>query len=379
METNANQINIDGTEETGVHSLETIADSFDNFVAEAKKTIERYLVKPKEKTAGFKVTDSETDVLSERIYGILQSREFRQGPHKSEEYRQSVLDKIKYQLSESQPIDLLIFFGPQKNPNATDGQTADWAEVFALSNLIKMHNSIAEIYPLGANINIITSGYRAIQVNEVDPKRAEAYETSVKNLVNYLGYDSIITTGHLGALCAEMNSEFQKALGEVRPQAEEWWNDPNNVKEVEEMKAHARNDMDLKGHDDEEIVKEKISNAAFKYKLYRLAEKKVNILCQYSGSVHASYNRHDSSPIISVFTLKKGNITQPWQGEGVLVAERCHDELSPEVLTQRRKEAYVPLATISMDTINLNTNGLPLKEIKIYRKKECNGCKNQHQ
>ena len=51
---------------------------------------------------------------------------------------------------------------------------------------------------------------------------------------------------------------------------------------------------------------------------------------KFPGGIRASYNRHDES--IVLWTTAKGNVTQPWQGKGILGSDG-----RITVITQKRK------------------------------------------
>jgi pyoverdine/dityrosine biosynthesis protein Dit1 len=266
------------------------------------------------------------------IYGALTNKRFiRQKP--SADFGQAVLKKIETATRVCKPIEVVLGFGYHKNPNAcTDlgpnqchcsTLLPDIAEKMTIIQLVNWVKNVEDVYEGGMEIKIITSGYRAEIVNGMKNKHTLAYHYTLKKMV--AEYHSI-QIFPIGILYYQFYEEFQSALGKGKKEINPDWTDPFWIKQAE----HARSNIWRYGLSEEEITR-KSQQAAADYVIYHKAEMEANLLeKKFPGAIRASYNRHEES--IVLWTTAKGDVTQPWQGEG-----RIDSNGRVTVVTQKRK------------------------------------------
>jgi pyoverdine/dityrosine biosynthesis protein Dit1 len=256
------------------------------------------------------------------IYGALTNKRFvRQKP--SQDFKEDVLMKIKTAVEDSRLIRIVLGFGYHKNPNACTDLLPDLADEAAIIQLVNWVESVENVYKGGMEIKIITSGRRAEIVNGMKAEHTLAYHLALQKMV--AEYHSI-QVFPIGELYYQFYKDFQSALDRWKKEINPDWTDPFWIKQVE----HARSNIWRYGLSEEEVT-EKSQQSAVDYVIYHKAEMEANLLeKKFPGAIRASYNQHEESLVL--WTTAKGDVTQPWQGKGVIDSNG-----RITVITQKRK------------------------------------------
>jgi pyoverdine/dityrosine biosynthesis protein Dit1 len=258
-----------------------------------------------------------------KIYGVLTNKRFVRSKKLSPDFMQTVLSKIETAVKGCEPVKVVLGFGYHKNPNACTDLLPDLAEEMAIEQLANWVESVKNIYKEGMKIEIITSGKRAEIVNWMRTEHTLAYHLALKKMVEKYHFMQVLP---IGELYDQFHEDFQVALDKEKKEINPDWTDPFWI----EQANHARSNIWKCGLSEEEITK-KSQQAAAGYVIYHNAEKEVNLLeKKFPGAIRASYNRHGESLIL--WTTAKGDITQPWQGKGVIDSNGRFT-----VVTQKRK------------------------------------------
>ncbi|KAI0483810.1 pyoverdine/dityrosine biosynthesis protein [Xylaria cf. heliscus] len=113
-----------------------------------------------------------------------------------------ILSQLYSQIVTGAPIRLCLPAFPFKSPNSTEkvlGCLPDKAEEFALAHLNGMCAAIADIYPPGAKLTIISDGLVYNDLLSVPDKQVWAYGEALRQLAHDKGFDHIefCRLGHL--------------------------------------------------------------------------------------------------------------------------------------------------------------------------------------
>jgi len=276
------------------------------------------------------VASEEVRKKSEEIFMVLTNRRFvRYRP--KDDFKVEIIEKIMYAAERRSPIIIVVGFGYHKNPNATSNLLPDQAEEETIQRLFELAKTVEEIYPYGMRVKIITSGRRAEIVNGVIPCNTQQYHWGLVNLVEARKWGRLIAVIPICDLYEERWDDLQIFLKRKEEEAKaeiannlnvDFWNN-----QIEYARRNInRNNLSL------EQVEEKAKASAIKYISFRRSEAAINLLAEkFPGSIVGSYN-NDSSTTLKLWTLRKGYITQPWQGTAKIIGGKI------EVITQVRKE-----------------------------------------
>jgi len=300
-----------------------------------RRSIEQYLVRQPACAKSFAVSPAGIEPAVERVVEVLIHSRFRRGPKPDGERREAIARKVRYYVRRSRPVRLTLGFGPTKNLNATDKNRAEWAEAFALHQMARLDAAVQEIYPPALHVRIVCDDALVRRVNGVPRWMTREYMASLRDLVSRLELDYLIKAViplsryhpllHLG-LC------FQRAKRRVL----RWEADPANSQAIAEMDRHAfKNLLPTPDLSDGERW-ERARRASHEYRLYWEALE-LSCIPRLQRPLMTLYSGERG--LLRIYSLCKGNISQPWQGEGGL---RPNDkgELVPFVLTQERKDTY---------------------------------------
>jgi hypothetical protein len=283
----------------------------------------------------------------------LLTRPFRVGPLPPREVYDQLLARVLRRVRRGQPIRISMGFGAQKNPNGVADSRADWAEFFALCHLIAWHNKVQAVYPPGLSIRIVMDDATLLWANHGDARLMESYRSSLTALIHALNYDQVIRPPvrllWLSWVCGAL---YPLAWWRVA----RWEREPAHREQLERMDAAAHRNLALPpGLDPAEQARE-AQRAAHRYRLYwealrlsGLSRGRRRIIALYlDGSQH-----HVRQPVtLHVTTLDKGQVTQPWQGEGAL-RDNGHGRLEPYVLTAARRQQCSVRTVDGLDLLHL--------------------------
>jgi hypothetical protein len=266
---------------------------------------------------------------AEWIYAKMTSYRFCK---KRPEDPKGYLATIQRAVEQHQAIPLIVGHGPQKNPNNCLPPEADWAEFFLLAQLAYLNRVIQAEYAPGLQITLYLDDARAEGANQIPDQRTADYRQSLNRLIETLDarwlfpsvvslktlYDEFGVWENVRRL-KEHQAVFQASVSE-KDLISAAKNFPFALEEftglTEEEKTHH------------------IHHAASQYRLYLEAENQSG-LWQQPNHLYARFNNHDG--FLQLFTLRKGSVTQPWQGQGCLKLTPT-GKLEPFVLTQQTEK-----------------------------------------
>jgi hypothetical protein len=292
------------------------------------------------------VPRSQLEDVSGAALDCLLTRQFRVGPLPSPEVYAAILKRVQRRVRRNQPIRVAIGYGPMKNPNTTPHSRADWAEFFALCHLAAWHNKVQRIYPPGLEIRVVFDDSTLAIANHADWNAMKSYMTSVNELIRLLGYDRLfLPSFRQSRLAWVMRLGFYYF---ARRRVRRWEQDPSNQEQIGRMLEFARRNVGLPQGLTEAERERYLRDASHRYRVYwealqmtGMTASKRRIVAMYlDGSQH----HLRQSIALHLTSLDKGQVAQPWQGEGALL-DNGHGKLEPVVLTAGR------LARLQLETV----------------------------
>jgi hypothetical protein len=135
-----------------------------------------------------------------------------------------------------------------------------------------------------------------------------------------------------------------------------WESDPGNREKLELMHASARRNLDIPPGLSAAETETYVAEAAHRYRVYwealqlsGLTRSRSRIVGMYlDGTQH----HIPQTVALHLTTLDKGQVTQPWQGEGMLL-DNGHGKLEPFVMTAGRRPRYQTHAIDRLDAVRL--------------------------
>jgi hypothetical protein len=293
------------------------------------------------------VPRSQLEEASRAALDTLLTRQFRVGPLPSAEVYAAILKRVYQRVRRNQPIRIAIGYGPMKNPNTTPHNRADWAEFFALCHLAAWHNKVQPIYAPGLKIRIVFDDSTLAIANHADWNSMKSYMASVNELIHLLGYDHLfLPTFRQSRLAWVMRLGLYYFAGR---RVRRWEQDPANQEQMDRMLEFARRNVAVPPGLTEAQQERYLRDASHRYRVYwealqmtGMTASKRRIVAMYlDGSQH-----HLRQPVaLHLTSLDKGQVAQPWQGEGALL-DNGHGKLEPVVLTAGR------LARLQLETVD---------------------------
>lgn len=112
-------------------------------------------------------------------------------PHQESQHRQ----KIAHYIRRGDPIHMVLPAFPAKSPNPrkTRGHLPDYGEVLALTRLNDLCNSIAKIYPSGAQVTICSDGHVFSDVVRVVDANVDAYVDAINDIIRENAFANLST------------------------------------------------------------------------------------------------------------------------------------------------------------------------------------------
>jgi hypothetical protein len=313
----------------------------DQLREQVDKTIRNHLQKPHLVVQPDPVPRVQVEEVSRTTLDTMLTRQYRVGPLPSPTVYEQLLTRVRLRVERNQKIRVAIGYGPLKNQNAVPYSRADWAEVFALCHLVSWHNKVQAVYAPGIEVRIVFDDSTLAMANRSPRALMQSYMESIEDRIRVLGLQPVFMPTfrqswlswflHLGF--------FQVARRRVR----RWERDPANKDQLERMHEFARRNLVLGSTLPPEQEKRSIEEAAHRYRVYwealqlsGMTRSKRRVVAMYlDGSQH--HRRQDVT--LHLTTLYKGQVTQPWQGEGALL-DNGHGSLEPFVLTAQRRLRY---------------------------------------
>ncbi|HEY7326150.1 MAG TPA: L-tyrosine/L-tryptophan isonitrile synthase family protein [Gemmataceae bacterium] len=284
--------------------------------------------------------------LARTALDTLLTRQFRVGPLPSTEMYEQFLAPVRRFVRKGKPIRILVGYGPLKNPNAVSYSRADWAEFFALCHLVAWHNKLQAVYPPGLEIQIVFDDETLLLANGSDRRLMDEYISSIADLIRLLGFQTIFLpparlTHNAWFLRFGPYQLFRACLlGIAEWRVRRWERDPANQEKMAQMVEFARRNVIVPAHQSAEEQERFVRAASHRYRVCwdalrlgaQLFPNRERLLALYlDGSQH-----HRQQVALHLTSVDKGQMTQPWQGEGVLL-DNGHQKLEPFVLTAARR------------------------------------------
>lgn len=329
-------------------------DSAEFLLEPARAAIRRHLVGPAAPRPVVLCSAREIDAVARRALDALLTRPFRVGPLPSAPVYAGLLERVARRVGRGERIYVTVGYGPLKNQNAVSYSRADWAELFALTHLAALHNKVQAVYPPGLQFRIVFDDSTLIIANRVDRRLIDSYIASIGALIGALGYEGLfLPTLRQSAFSWLLNFGFYQ-LAERR--VRRWESDPANHEMLARMNASARRNLSIPPRLSAAEAESYVVAAAHRYRVYwealqlsGLTKSRRRIIGMYlDGTQH----HIPQAVALHLTTLDKGQVTQPWQGEGMLL-DNGKGKLEPFVMTAGRRPHYRALTIAGLDAVPL--------------------------
>jgi hypothetical protein len=317
-----------------------------------REVLRRHWVAPRVLDLPDRVPLEKVEDLSRAALDTMLTRQFRVGPLPAPELYDQLLERVRRKVRKGRRIRVAIGYGPLKNQNGVPYSRADWAELFALCHLVAWHNKVQAVYPPGLEIRIVFDDSTLTMANRADKKLMQSYMASIPELIRALHFDQLF----LPTMCQSTLAMFfhlglyQFAGWRVR----RWERDPANQGQIEKMYEFARRNIAFPPGTPEADQERFCRDASHRYRVYwealmlsGFANPRFRVTAMYlDGSQH-----HRPHPCaLHLTTLDKGQVTQPWQGEGALL-DNGHGKLEPFVLTAGRRQKHQLVTVDQLTTV----------------------------
>jgi hypothetical protein len=296
------------------------------------------------------ITSAEqVEQLCRTALDTMLTRQFRVGPLPPPRLYEQFLVPMRHCVRLGQPIRVTVGFGPLKNPNAIAHSRADWAEFFALCHLVAWHNKVQRVYPPGLQFQIYFDDETLLLANFADKERMRSYMDSIADLIRIMGYSSVFLpptriTHFAWYLRFGPYQLFRWSLLQIAAwRVHRWERDPANDEKRALMTEYARRNVLVPPNLSPEERERFVEHASHRFRVcwdaLRLGaalfpDRKRLLALYLDGSQH-----HREQVALHLTSVDKGQVTQPWQGEGVLL-DNGHQKLEPFVLTCGRRARY---------------------------------------
>ncbi|MBY0403549.1 MAG: L-tyrosine/L-tryptophan isonitrile synthase family protein [Cyanobacteria bacterium] len=286
------------------------------------------------------ITNNTKLATVETIYAKLMSYRFtRQRPQEEALFYKC----IEKSILENRPIPIALGHGPLKNPNNVTSPHVDWSEFFLLSQLCLLQQAITPLYPPGINYALFLDDSRSANANGIDYECMDTYRNSLQNLIWQCGlnalFPSIISLKEF-----YIAYDVDKFLPEAEEIVSKWENDPKHAYQMVQQFEHAKRNIPQVSSSTNELTSEQLAEiefAAHQYRVYLQAEI-LSGIWSLPNFIYGRFSQH--SNYWQLFTLRKGSVAQPWQGEGCL---RLNHKSKPEpfLMTQQKRSKLKSLGS----------------------------------
>lgn len=290
--------------------------------------------------------------MSRAVLDTMLTRQFRVGPLPPPEVYDQFLSRVRRRVRRNQPIKVTIGYGPLKNQHGVSYSRADWAEFFALCHLVAWHNKVQAVYPPGLKIQIIFDDSTLVMANRVEPGLMRSYMTSIDELIRVLGYEQVLLRPLKQSLFSWMFRFGPYLLARWR--VRRWEKDSANREQLVRMLEFARRNVVVPEGLDAAAQERYLQDASHRYRVYwealqlvGFSRRRFRLVAMYlDGTQH-----HLRQQIaLHLTSLDKGQVTQPWQGEGALL-DNGHGRLEPIVLTAGRRQRHEMVQVDGLDLL----------------------------
>ena len=347
----------------------------------AVETVRRHWVAPRLSEDPAPVPPGQVAEVSRRVLDAMLTRPFRVGPLPAPAVYAALLRRVRGCVRRNRPVTVTVGYGPLKNQHAVPYSRADWAEFFALCHLVAWHNKVQAVYAPGLRIAICFDDSTLAMANRADRRLMDSYMASLPALARALGYEAIFPKFFKQSGFAWT---FHFGIYPLARLLVWWWERrPANLPQIERMDEYARRNVMVPAGLDPEQQERYIRRASHRYRVYwqaltmsRWVWGPFKLIAMYlDGSQH----HVPQAVALHLTTLDKGQVTQPWQGEGALL-DNGHGKLEPFVLTAGRRARYAVREVSGLDLVPCpGFDGLrvAVAEDEPQRHKEHEGCTNK--
>jgi len=315
--------------------------------------LRRHWIRPLSGHSPGSLRQESVEKLSRAVLDTMLTRQFRVGPLPPPRVYAELLERVRRCVCRGRPVAITVGYGPLKNQNAISYSRADWAEFFSLCHLVAWHNKVQAAYSPGLMIDIVFDDTTLAMANDADKHLMRFYQSSIVKLIQVLKYERILRATMRHSHFAWL---FHFGLYQLaRWQVWRWECDPANQVQLERMNHFARRNLFLPDHLTAVEQEKRVRRASHRYRVYwqalqssGLTRGKSRLIAMYlDGSQH--HIRQDVA--FHLTSLDKGNVTQPWQGAGVL-EDNGHGALTPLVLTAERRRRSTTRLVENLNLIN---------------------------
>jgi hypothetical protein len=306
------------------------------------------------------VATNRLEEVARAALDTMLTRQFRVGPLPPPELYNAFLAMVCRFVRKAKPIRVTVGFGPLKKQKGVAYSRADWAEFFALGHLVAWHDKVQRVYPPGLQFQLYFDDETLLLANAANKELMDSYISSINDLIDALGYRSLFLppkriTDFAWFLRFGPYQLFRFVLlriGEWR--VRRWERDPANRETLDRMKEYARRNVSVPTGLDPAAEERFVAHASHRFRVcwdaLRLGASifpdRERLLALYlDGSQH-----HRRQVALHLTSVDKGQMTQPWQGEGVLL-DNGRGKLEPFVLTAGRRERYHSIAVEGLNLV----------------------------
>ncbi len=324
-----------------MNAQQLLTPSRENLRPRVLEAIRRHLILPAESRRLVAPAPARAAEMSRQILDTILTRPFRVGPLPPAPVYAGLLDRVACRVRRGERIFITVGYGPLKNQNGVPYSRADWAELFAVTHLAALHNKVQAVYSPGLQFRIVFDDSTLIIANRVDRRLFDSYIASIGNLIHGLGYRGLfLPTLRQSAFSWILNFGFYYIAGR---RVRRWEADPANREKLAQMNASARRNLTIPAGLSADETDRFVVDAAHRYRVYwealqlsGLTRSRRRLVGMYlDGTQH----HIPQTVALHLTTLDKGQVTQPWQGEGMLL-DNGHGKLEPFVMTAGRRPRY---------------------------------------
>lgn len=242
---------------------------------------------------------------------------------------------IKNAVSTEQPINCIIGHGPLKNVNNCQYSSPDWAEFFTYTQLLRLATAVQAIYPPGLRVSLYVDDGRAAWANKVPSQCMDNYFKGLCTLTQKEPFNTLIkSVVSIKGLYEKFNyfSTEEQARGAVQT----FLSNPENQPAIESYIQHAARNLPPEPFETTPSHQIRVQQSVFRYLQAYEMEKLCGIWSQ-PNTLYLRYAPHKG--FYQIFTLRKGSVSQPWQGQGVLFGLPSQ-KVDPGILTTQKTALY---------------------------------------
>jgi hypothetical protein len=307
----------------------------------AVRAVQKHWIAPRFVDGPDPVAAGRVEEVARAALDTMLTRQFRVGPLPVPEVYDQLLERVRRKVRHNLPIYVTVGYGPIKNLNAVSYSRADWAEFFALCHLVAWHNKVQAVYAPGLQIRIVFDDTTLAMANHADRRLMRSYMSSIGELTRVLSFERLFLPSFGHSSFAWL---FHFGIYHVaRFLVWRWERQPANREQIDRMDHFARRNVVLPPGLDPAEQEDYIRASSHRYRIYwealqlsGVTKSKNRIIAMYLNG-----SQHHIPEVVSLHltSVDKGQVTQPWQGEGALL-DNGHGGLEPYVVTAGRKLRY---------------------------------------